>query len=371
MLSRVSETVGKASLSWIGGSFPRVHLTRVTAAAPRFPRPCRNSLKQCWRFRLAGQFLVSQSPSDDLRKRQGEASAVIVLAFVVAERLFVQIAEQMERLNTYVGSFQSALQQRPEILNSVRVDIAVYVAFGVIDYLMNVIGIQPVVRTPRIAENVRAAFNEFAHDALKRRAARIGDVAQADLLGLAIQQAHDHGLAATSSASASDLFLFVLVHESSSAADKRLVNLKISSGFYKCAVLHCLADAMEHEPRGFLSDAQIAGDLARANAVLAICDQPNRREPFIQPDRRVLEDRSDFGAELLLRMLGLALPNLTRRQQGNFRAPASRARDWTVRPAHRNRRAHAVIGIREVGDRFMKRVWDVSVHAQRVAQDGR
>ena len=36
-------------------------------------------------------------------------------AIVVAEYLFVQIPEQMERLHVYVGALQSAFEQAPEV----------------------------------------------------------------------------------------------------------------------------------------------------------------------------------------------------------------------------------------------------------------
>jgi hypothetical protein len=373
MLLPAPRNAGKGRGYWMGRLSPCTHLNPETGAVgslrPRLPRPCRPSTKiLVSRFVLAGQFLVRQSPSDDLGKRRSEASAVIVLALVVAKRLLVQVAKQMEGLDADVSTFQATLQERPKILDSVRVDIAVHVALRVIDHLMDIIRVQTIVRAPSIGENVRPTLDIFANESLECRAARIGNVTQANFLGFAIQQSHDHGLAATSSASAGDLRFLVLVHEASSAADERLVNLEVANRFFKGAVLHRLADAVEHEPCALLSDAQGARHFARANTILAVGNQPDRGEPFIQPDRRILKDGSDLGAELLLRMFGLALPDAAGRQQSHFRAPASRAGDRAIRPAHRNRRAHAIIRIREVSDRFVKRVRNVSVHAQRIAQ---
>jgi hypothetical protein len=129
-----SRNAGKGREYWMGRLSPCPHLNPETGAVgslrPRLPRPCRPSTKHfVCRFRLACQFLVCEPPSDDLRKCQSEAPTVIVLALVVAKRLLVQIAEQVERLDADVGSFQAALQQRPEILDSVRVDVAVDVSF--------------------------------------------------------------------------------------------------------------------------------------------------------------------------------------------------------------------------------------------------
>jgi hypothetical protein len=366
-LSLVSENVGKASLSWIGGSFPPVHFTRIGATAPRIPRPWRNSLKQIWCFGLTSEPLVCKPLTDDLGKRQREPSAVIVVALVVTKRLFVKIPERMERLDAHVCAFQPALQERPEVLDAVRVDVPLNVAFGVVDHLMDIIDRQAVVGTPSVAEYTRAALDIFAHNALQRRAAGIGNVAQADFLRLAIQEAHHDCFAGP--ARRRDLASLILMHEASGTADKRLVYLEIACDLSERAILHRFANAVEHEPCAFLRNTQIAGDLAGANAILAVGDQPDRREPFVETDRRVLKDGADLGAELLLRVLGLALPNAARGEQGHLRATARRT-SHTVRPAQRNRRAHAVIGIREISDRFVKRGRYIRVHALKIAQGG-
>ncbi len=127
---------------------------------------------------------------------------------------------------------------------------------------------------------------------------------------------------------------------------------------------------MQHEPCCLLSYAKVAGDLARANAVLAIADQPNRGEPFIESNRRILEDGSDFGAELtLIDMTGLTRPDAPRFEQRNILASARRTGDLAVWPAHRNRRTHAIVGIRKKADRFVKRSRYVRVHALNIAQE--
>jgi len=42
------------------------------------------------------------------------------LAEVVPEHLFVQIPEQVERLHADIGSLEAALQEAPEVFESVR-----------------------------------------------------------------------------------------------------------------------------------------------------------------------------------------------------------------------------------------------------------
>ncbi len=63
-------------------------------------------------------------------------------AVVVSERLFVYIAKQVERLNADVGSTQAALQQTPEVFQTVRVNLSAHVLFGVVDDFVNVLVIE-------------------------------------------------------------------------------------------------------------------------------------------------------------------------------------------------------------------------------------
>ena len=79
------------------------------------------------------QFLIHQAASDDAVHRIAEPLRVAVLPVVEPERLFVQIPEQVERLDADVGALQPTLQERPEVFQPVRVDRAVDVGFGVVD----------------------------------------------------------------------------------------------------------------------------------------------------------------------------------------------------------------------------------------------
>ena len=66
---------------------------------------------------------------------------------------------------------------------------------------------------------------------------------------------------------------------------------------------------MQHEPCRLLSDFEIAHDLVGANAVLAVHDQPNRGEPFIERDGRIFKHALGLHAELLVAILRHALPD--------------------------------------------------------------
>src|SRR5271168_3691943 len=82
----------------------------------------------------------------------------------------------------------------------------------------------------------------------------------------------------------------VLVHVLELAAYKGFVNLKlatIAAHLLPRAVLEGETDAVQHEPRGLLSDLQIAGNLVAADAVLAVHYQPDRHEPLVESDGRL------------------------------------------------------------------------------------
>src|SRR6266566_2944613 len=56
---------------------------------------------------------------------------------VVAEHLFIEIAEQVKRFDAHVGSLQAALEQTPEILQPVCVDLPINIPFCVVNSLVN------------------------------------------------------------------------------------------------------------------------------------------------------------------------------------------------------------------------------------------
>src|SRR5271168_291669 len=57
-------------------------------------------------------------------------------AIIVAKHLFVQIPEQVERLDVHVSALQSALEQAPEVFESIGMNLPVNVAFGMVDNLV-------------------------------------------------------------------------------------------------------------------------------------------------------------------------------------------------------------------------------------------
>src|SRR5580700_2169735 len=88
-------------------------------------------------------------------------------AIVVAVGLLIQVAEQMERLNTHVGALDGALQERPEILQSVGMDFATNVLNGMVNYFMLKL-IKALVGSQGICEQSGPGQNVLAKLGLKR-----------------------------------------------------------------------------------------------------------------------------------------------------------------------------------------------------------
>ena len=91
-------------------------------------------------------------------------------------------------------------------------------------------------------------------------------------------------------------------------------------------------DAMQHEPRALLCDAESAGQLAGANAVLAVAEDPVSAHPLVESERAVFKDGSNFEAELFL--APRAEPHTASLDKGLLLRTAARAANYTVRKTH-------------------------------------
>ena len=84
----------------------------------RHPLPCRGLESRRRNGIFTGQFLVCEPPSKRGARSFDEPTTIISLTFIVSKCLLVKVAEKMERFDADVGSLDTALQQRPEILNA-------------------------------------------------------------------------------------------------------------------------------------------------------------------------------------------------------------------------------------------------------------
>ena len=109
---------------------------------------------------LPGEFVPSQALPDRLSDGDAEAlrighhRAAIMLAIVVAKRLFIDVAEQVEGFDAHVGAIQTALEETPEVLHTVGVDISTDILFGVVDDLVYILFFQSPIGHQFVGEDV-------------------------------------------------------------------------------------------------------------------------------------------------------------------------------------------------------------------------
>ena len=112
--------------------------------------------------RWSDQFRVRQATADDARHRHAEPIRIRhVFALVEAERLLIEIPEQVKRLDADVGARASARLSKLQIVfQAVGVDVAVHVSLGVVDDVVNVAALRLiVVGQQRIGVDGRAGFD--------------------------------------------------------------------------------------------------------------------------------------------------------------------------------------------------------------------
>jgi anthranilate phosphoribosyltransferase len=151
-----------------------------------------------------------------------------------------------------------------------------------------------------------------------------------------------------------------------------IVCLNAAGHFLERAHLHGKPDAVKHEPRGFLRDAERPRHLVGADSVLAVGEHPDGGEPFVEAERGILEDRPHLDGKLPVVMQGLALPHAAGGEEPGVVPPAGRADNYASRPADRDHVGQAQVGIGEVADGLEQGLWGVLnvFHAPSIVQAG-
>jgi hypothetical protein len=100
-----------------------------TEAEIRFPRPCRlERFGLFFDLRFADQRIEGKAFSNDLANQKTESVCVSDgQAVVVPKGLFVNIAEQVKGFDADISTLQAALQETPEVLTIVGVNLPINV----------------------------------------------------------------------------------------------------------------------------------------------------------------------------------------------------------------------------------------------------
>lgn len=203
----------------------------------------------------------------------------------------------MERHHKDVGAVNGALQVTPEVLHAVRVDMAFDVLHGVVNDLVNVLGIQAFIRLEGIREQFGSGFDVCFDMGLKRLfLATVNN--RGSYHPATFQNANHHCLILASSPG-NLAAPNILVHVPGFLADERLIDFDLSSGLGERSGLKCKPDSVHHEPRRLLCDADGPMEFHRTDASARTGQQPDCRKPLVQAKRRILKDRASFDAKLL------------------------------------------------------------------------
>jgi len=285
-----------------------------------------------------------------------ESSSVVrQFAEVVPEHLFVQIPEEVKLFHAHVGSLESALEQAPEVFESVCVDLPVNVFLRMVDNLMlESLFPESLIGHKGISIDPAAGFDMGANLSLQSVFLPIADNRAANF-SAAFQNSYDGHFVFCSSLSNPALAL-IGVHEAGGAADESFVHFDLAPAptkFQNRTVLHRESDALKHEPCGLLSDAKSAAYFVRTDSVLAVGKHPHSDKPLVQWQSRVLENGANLDGELFAGVLTLAFPHPASRNESHIVSATSGALD-AIGPAPRNHECKAVVGIAEMQDGLLE-----------------
>src|SRR5580700_11429513 len=190
----------------------------------------------------------------------------------------------MERLNRNVGTANAALEERPEVLQSVGMDVSIDVLDGVVYNLMRVIGGQPFVGEQRVSVQCGSGFDVIANFGLKRFLPAVRDN-DGPHFAATLNDAEYRSFVFSAGAGDSALALCDM-HIARFAADESFVRFDMAAGLLDRTVMDRHADSVIQEPRRLLDGYEIAGDFPGANAVFAVHDQPKCSKPLVDTDER-------------------------------------------------------------------------------------
>ena len=218
----------------------------------------------CYLPYLPSELLISKPTTDYVPHRKHEALQVVHIPIVVTERLFIDVTEQMKRFNRNVSSVEGSLQETPEVLKTVGVNVTVHVDFSMIDNLLLVL-IKPPGRE-FIRKQVRSLFNVLPKFRSDSPFLAVRDNGSANG-SFAFKHPQYHGLTLVIA-----LYLganpTVRVHVTRLAADEGFIYLYFAAELVECLALRSQPDSMEHKPRRFLRDAKSAVKFPGGYAVL-------------------------------------------------------------------------------------------------------
>ena len=199
--------------------------------------------------------------------------------------------------NSMPRSHDAALQERERGLNRIGVNVTLHVDMGTVPNDLVAASLADIARRLLIGLEVICIkyFHVIADILLdvfcERASLNILSVKKSEFAPALTNADHDFFVVPTM------LFAFVSVL----AADESFVHFDFAAEGKSFDLRHCRPDAMAEIPRGFVSlDSKGALNLARAHALLGLDKQLRSEKPAHKGQMRIVEDRTDRYAELVL-----------------------------------------------------------------------
>lgn len=272
-----------------------------------------------------------------------------IAPMVVAEYLFIEVAEQMEWLDTDIGSTEAALEQTPEVLKPIGVNLSANVAFRMVNDLMGEVRFQSFVGQQLVGIERRAGADVFPDDLVNLWSPTSLHHFRPDVSATFQHADHDCLLA--------DAHLVLTLPKMDIPCvrpNEGFVCFAIATTAAELAsegfVLHGESDAVQHEPCRLLSDPDSPRHLIAADTVAAVDQHPDSGEPLIKRDGGILKDGSYFGGELPLGVDALALPLPLILEEHHVFASAGWTGDFAIGPAESDHVPESTVRVSKVDD---------------------
>lgn len=308
-----------------------------------------------WRRTSPDKLIIGQTPACDSPDYRLETASILIFPLVESECFLIEIPEQVEWFDIDVSTANGPLQQAPEVLNSIGVNVPLDVSLSVVNDFMNVLPVQVAVGRQRIGDEVATGLNRVADGGRDCSAAGVSYylglyLARLIINSMPFEQAHDGNLADCAATSVEPppgvLVLFLTANEGLVSFDgARELTVTVSS--------HSQPDSVKHKPSGLLSYVQSAGDFIGRNPVLGITDKPNGGEPLTEWQRAVLEDSAYFDSELPIGVARTTLKTSLPFEIGYLLRTAART-NRAIQPANLSQELLASLFVSEINNSLLQ-----------------
>jgi hypothetical protein len=301
------------------------------------------------------QSFVHQSLSDDLRHYKIETASIICPALIESERLLINIAVKMWRIDRNVCPVDCALQQAPKILHAIRVNMAVNICLGVVNHIMDVFDFRLMPPSGEsVGIEIRSRLNGGSNYRQERFLFHVGNNLGPNLAA-ALQNAVNDCLA-SAAGPLDGLLATAKVYVLCLSANKCLIRFHPTAELFKRSDVHRMTNPVEHVPSAFLGNLERPRQFATADTILGIGNGPYRDKPLVETERAILENRANFDRKLFAAILRFALHQATAGNISDVSRAAFRASGLAIGPFDLDHVHETNIEIRVVSNGFQKRL---------------